>query len=620
MADKQFYEELVREVREDFAARREMRRPYELTWQLNMNFLMGNQFCNINGRGEIEQDEKYFFWQEREAYNHIAPIVETRVAKLERVRPTMTVMPFSGDEEALKASAVAEKILASAAENVGLSQKISQATTWSETCGTVFYKIVWNADKGKKLGVADGADVFEGDVDVSVCPPFEIYPDSNVSQTVDECESIIHAKCYSVDDIKDIWGADVKGEDVQVFALDGAIGLGGLGYASTVPNIISQTKHGQAIVIEKYVRPSRQYPEGRLIIVAGDKLLFNGSLPFVNRENGERGFPFVRQLSQTVAGCFWGMSVIDRLIPIQRAYNAVKNRKHEFLNRISMGVLTVEDGSVDVDNLQEEGLSPGKVLIYRQGSEPPQIMDSGSVPIDFTYEEERLINEFMVISGTSELSRNSATPTNVTSGVALQLLIDQDDTRLTATADEIRYAIKETAQMILRLYRQFALTPRLVRIADKDKNFDAFCFTSDDIVGDKVILDTENEINDTVSQKRSMMFELLTRGVLNDADGKLTEGTKSQILKLAGFAGWEKSQTLSSLHRKKAVEENVEILSKDISPLEVDDHQIHIEEHIRFALGNDGKAMKRQQFERLLAHIARHRQALKDTEGQSEGH
>ena len=192
--------------------------------------------------------------------------------------------------------------------------------------------------------------------------------------------------------------------------------------------------------------PPTLIPDGRLVIVAGDKLLFDGPLPYINRENGERGFPFVRQVSQNMAGCFWGMSIIDRLIPIQRSYNAVKNRKHEFLNRISMGVLTVEDGSVDVDNLQEEGLSPGKVLIYRQGSEPPKVMDSGSVPIEFTYEEERLINELMVISGTSELSRNSATPTNVTSGVALRLLIEQDDSRLASTADEIRFAIKEVAQ------------------------------------------------------------------------------------------------------------------------------------------------------------------------------
>ena len=40
----------------------------------------------------------------------------------------------------------------------------------------------------------------------------------------------------------------------------------------------------------------------------------------------------------------------------------IKNRKHEFLNRISMGVLTVEDGSVDLDNLSEAGLEKLKAL------------------------------------------------------------------------------------------------------------------------------------------------------------------------------------------------------------------------------------------------------------------
>lgn len=539
MADKQFYEDIVREVREDFDARREARRPYELTWQLNMNFLMGNQFCNITGRGDIQQDEKYFFWQEREAYNHIAPIIETRVAKLESIRPKMSVMPFSSSERDVRAAEVSGKILEAAAENAELAKKISQATMWSETCGSVFYKVTWDKNKGRKLGLSsDGKTVYEGDVDISVCPPFEIYPDSNVSQTVEDCRSIIHAKAYAAEDVKETWGVDVQGEDVRIFALDGALATGGLGYSASVPNITAQKKSGQVIVIEKYIRPDAEHPDGRLIIVAGDKLLFDGPLPYINKQDGQRGFPFVRQLSQTVAGCFWGMCVIDRLIPIQRAYNAVKNRKHEFLNRISMGVLTVEDGSVDVDNLQEEGLSPGKVLIYRQGSEPPKMMDSGSVPIDFTYEEERLINEFMVISGTSELSRNSATPTNVTSGVALQLLINQDDTRLAATADEMRFAVKECAGMILALYRQFALTPRIVRTVSDDK-VEVTAFTAEDISGDGIVLDTTNEASDDVTQKRSMMFQLLSAGVLYDSQGKLSEETKKKILKLAGFADWQ---------------------------------------------------------------------------------
>jgi len=610
VTDKIFYEDIVKQVKQDFLARCEMRRPYELTWQLNMNFLMGNQFCNINGRGEIEQDEKYFFWQEREAYNHIAPIIETRVAKLEKVRPKVTVMPFSNRKESLKEAEISDKILSSASESENLSQKISHATMWSETCGSVFYKVVWDKNKGKKIGEKDGKGVFQGDINVSVCPPFEIYPDSNVSASIDECQSIIHAKAYSVEEIKDIWGEEVEGEEVQIFALDGAVGLGGLGYSSTVPNIISQKKSGQAIVIERYSRPTTNQPNGRLTIVAGDKLLYDGDLPYINKEEGQRGFPFVRQLSQTVAGSFWGMSVIDRLIPIQRAYNAVKNRKHEFLNRISMGVLTVEDGSVDIDNLQEEGLSPGKVLIYRQGSEPPKIMQNGSVPMDFTYEEERLINEFMVISGTSELSRNSATPTNVTSGVALQLLIEQDDTRLTSTAEEIRFAVKEVAQMMLRLFRQFAFVPRLAKVADKDKKFDMFTFSSKDIVSDKVVFDTENQANDTVSQKRSMMFELLARGVLNDSNGKLPEETKNQILSLAGFSNWGSGHTLATLHRKKAIEENISMSKQEAEVLEVDDHQIHVDEHVRFLLDEEGKHIHKEHFDNILRHVAKHKKQI----------
>lgn len=610
MSNNIFYEDIVSEVKKDFASRREMRRPYELTWQLNMNFHMGNQYCNVNGRGEIEQDEKYFFWQEREAYNHIAPIIETRIAKLDKVRPKMVVMPFSDSHEDSVATEMSQKILSATAESVNLSKKISQATTWSETCGTVFYKVTWDKNKGKKLGMANGKPVFEGDADVSVCPPFEIYPDSNVCSTVDECQSIIHAKAYSVQDVKKLWGVDVAGEEVQIFALDGAVGLGGLGYASTVPNVISQTKQDTVMVIEKYTRPDKDNPDGRLVIVAGDKLLFDGVLPYINKENGERGFPFIRQVSQNVAGCFWGMSIIDRLIPIQRSYNAVKNRKHEFLNRISMGVLTVEDGSVDVDNLQEEGLSPGKVLIYRQGSEPPKIMDNGSVPMEFTYEEERLINEFMVISGTSELSRNSATPTNVTSGVALQLLIEQDDSRLTATADEIRFATKEIAQMLLRLFRQFAVAPRIARVVGKDNKIDVFSFDGKDVVSDKIWIDTQNENDDTMSQKRSMMFELLSRGVLYDKDGKLDENTKSQILSLAGFSNWHTDASLSNLHRKRAVEENIVMEQTQRDVLEIDDHKIHVDEHVRYLLSDTGKHIDKAYFDRVLKHISQHKQKM----------
>lgn len=63
--------------------------------------------------------------------------------------------------------------------------------------------------------------------------------------------------------------------------------------------------------------------------------------------------------------------LVAHLLPLQRAYNEIKNRELEYINRISMGVLCVEDGSVDVDELKEDGINGGKVIVYRQGATAP---------------------------------------------------------------------------------------------------------------------------------------------------------------------------------------------------------------------------------------------------------
>lgn len=63
--------------------------------------------------------------------------------------------------------------------------------------------------------------------------------------------------------------------------------------------------------------------------------------------------------------------LVDLLVPYQRAYNAIKNRELEYINRVSMGVLCVENGSVNTDDLEEDGIAPSKIIVYRQGAEKP---------------------------------------------------------------------------------------------------------------------------------------------------------------------------------------------------------------------------------------------------------
>ena len=596
--DCEFAEDVVRSVKQDFAERQKMRRPYELSWQLNMNFIMGNQYCAISPRGAIEQEDKYYFWQEKQVFNHIVTIVETRLSRLNRVRPKPIVRPFSGSDADVNSAKLATKILNSAREKMCLDEAISRATAWSEVCGTAFYKVSWDSDNSEAA--------------VSVCSPFEIYPDSNVTATVDDCASLIHAKVYSANEVKDAWGVDIKGETVKVFAIDGAQSIGGLGYNSVVPSIVSEAKNDQVLVIERYTKPSKAFPNGKLEIVAGDSLLYYGHLPYALGESSSYVYPFVRQVSSEVAGCFWGSCTVERVIPIQRAFNAVKNRKHEFLNRLAMGVLTVEDGSVDTDSLEEEGLSPGKILVYRQGAVKPQLMDSGDVPGDFALEEDQLLREFVTVSGVSEFARNSSTPSNVTSGVALQLIAEQDDIRLASSVDSIKSCIKRIAQYVLRMYKQFVSGQKLARLCDGQNSAEAFYFSASDVSSDDVAFETENEANDSLAARRTMIFELLNAGVLSDGDGKLSANAKAKILSLMGFGNWENAQNTSQLHAARAQRENVDIDCAEV--LEVDDHAIHIEEHTRYIIAGDIDSIDKSYRAKVLAHINQHKKMMKENE------
>ncbi|HEY8390166.1 MAG TPA: hypothetical protein VIL26_04355 [Clostridia bacterium] len=588
-------EELIQEIRSDYQNRRNQRRKYELQWQLNMNFVLGNQYCDIASNGEIQDCDKQFFWQERQVYNHLAPILETRLAKLNRVRPVMSVVPATDSDSDIYTAKVSSMLLNSIYHKNDLSRLISQATVWSETCGTVFYKIGWDKNAGKIAGkLEDGTPVYQGDISITVVPPFEIYPDYLNSCEVEDCQSLIHARACEVDYIKDTWGITVSGEDVNVFGL----------YQSE--KNITQTPKKHSIVIEFYQKPTKQFPKGRLIIITQDKLLHIGELPYNVGAENTPAFPFVKQTCTKTAGSFFGISIIERAIPVQRSYNAVKNRKAEFLNRLAAGVLAVEDGAVDIDELTEDGLPPGKIVVYRQGANPPVFMDTGRLPSELNAEEDRIMSEFISISGVSEIMRNSQVPNSVSSGVGLQLLIEQDDTRLSMSAEFIRDAIKSIAKMILRIYREYSNEARVLKIVGENGDLETYYWKKSDLNSDDVVFASENELNQTPANKRSFVFDLLKTGILADENGKISNRMRHKILEMLGLGIYENARDIDGLHIKQAQRENLALLEQDQDASEIDNHELHIEEHIKYML-SDGFSKKDSIKERFLKHIRHHK-------------
>ena len=312
MQIKQSKKQLIDTVLNDYEARKEARIGLENKWKNNLNFYNGDQHVDYL---------KQYYWQSTESFNHIGPLVENRLSILAEVQPE-----------------VKDELVSAVFDKLRFKRLIEEGNFWQEVTGTVFYKVTKN----------DNQPV------ITVCSPFEIYPDKLDVSNLAEIGSIIHAK-----------------------------------------------KVDSQLVIEKWTRD-------HLTIIRDQNLVYDGPLPYP--------FPFVRGTSELVAGQFFGKSVVDRMIPVQRAYNAIKNRRAEFMSRMACGVVAVEDGSVDLGGRRLVRKCPGKIIVYQQGYREPKFMEAGIIPDELTKEEDRLLAEFNTISCGGDLLSTMASRAMVGQG------------------------------------------------------------------------------------------------------------------------------------------------------------------------------------------------------------
>ena len=596
-----FNDDLVEFVDKEYKRRIEERRPFEIQWRLNLAFYEGNQFVDINTASmALEEQPILYDWEEREVFNHVAPNIEARISKLKRIRSLLKVRPGTTAQKDVHSAKVGSHILKTSYDDQNMRDKYNEELSWMEVCGTVFEKRVWNPKLGAVIGVMESQDpetgeaiqeeVYEGNTETIVCPPQEILPDSCYHQDVDSCKSIIHHRAIHVDQIFEEWGVRVSPEKAEAEKLQKSmIGTGGLGYGQGGFRMHTVKLENHAIVKEYSERPSKKYPQGRFIVIANGKLLHAGPLPFMVDDDQKPGLPFVKLVCLQRPGCFWGKTVLERLIPVQRRYNALRNRKAEYLNRCAIGQWFTEEESVDESQFAVEAGMPGAIHTYRRGTRLPEMVRNPPLPAAFETEEQTLLSEFAILSGVSEVSRDSSVPSGVNSGVAIGLLKEQDDTRLSNTADNVDRFMIQGGKMELRLNRQFVTLPRTLHSIGKDNVAEVIDWTGSDLHADDVILDCASAMTESPIQRRAMVFDLIKSGLMNDPEtGRIDREMRSKIFEIIEFGEWESADDEEQLHLGKAEREN-RMLEKGrfAQPVSFDDHVIHISRHNKYRLTTD---------------------------------
>jgi hypothetical protein len=197
----------------------------------------------------------------------------------------------------------------------------------------------------------------------------------------------------------------------------------------------------------------------------------------------------------------------------------------------------------------------------------------------------------------------------------MSLALEQDETRLADTANNIEEGLIECGSQWLRLLKQFVKMPRLVRVAGKDNVVDVLDWTASDLKPEDVIMDSFSALSESPTQRRQMVFDLLGMGLFHNPDtGAIDRPARTRIMEMLQFLDWEGVDDDDQLHSAKAERENRQLASgAPVMPVHYDSHFLHIKRHNEFRLSTEYEALITQmpQVEQIFeAHVMTHMQAL----------
>ena len=621
-----FKEDIIHNILEDLEKRRGQRSPLERQWTLNANFLVGNQYCDIRPyTGEIEQLEPVYDWLNRETFNNIAPLIQTRIANLKKINYMMKVKPATNELDDYAKAEVSTSVLQYTQKSTDFESKKDTMIYWNELCGNCFWLSWWDKDKGEKFAVETVVDVgengieskrqqayYQGDIDYGLITPYEVFPESVFKQGIENQRSIILEQVKSVEDIYDLYGIDVEGSDIETFELTPVTSGGGLGYENTVISIGHRTAENAEKVITYFERPSKYRPNGLMVIIVGDEhLVYYGDLPYSK-------IPLIQTVCHEMPGQFFGKSVIEDLIPYQRTYNGCINSIHEHIKRLSLGNLLTEEGSIDIEEYETHGLEPGAFLVYKSGTNPPVPVQNGQLPASIMQERYNLKNDMEYVAGVSQLMVTGNAPQSNMSGTAISNLMEIDNTRLSLTGGHIRNSIRKLAILWLEIYKIYATTHRIVNYVGTNNIGKALIWSANDINSYDVDYITENELLMSEEIQKQRFFDAYNMGLFTDNDGRIPERVKLLALEFMKIGNYTDIMNLNSLQIQAAQRENVFFESGVIPKTsDFDEHEIHIEEHLRYILQMDFQILKHKKPEYAAAlenHLKEHKQMVEREE------
>lgn len=612
---RRFYaEDITAYIKKAITDAENERKPYELQWTLNSNFLSGHQNCAIRVSDETIQDcEPVHYYDSHEVFNCIKPLIDTRTANLMSVNYLMSVNPMTSDLDDHEKAAVSTKLLRYTQMRVNFDSMKNTVIQYLERTGNAYILSWWDKNLGELAAIVENpenspaqTELHDGDLSCGIISPYELFVSDIYKSTMQDQRFAITKQVMTKDEIFDRYGIKTDGRECDTYVVSPVNGSGDFGIENATFTQSIKSQKDSEYVITYYEKPSRRYPDGRFAIMVGDYLIHYSSLPYDE-------IPITAIKCKEDAGSFYGKSAIEELIPLQRSYNGVKNRILDYYKRIAFPVLAVQYGTLpNIDDYLINGIEPGEILSYN-GSVKPNFIDYPNLPDGIMNEAAQLKSDMEYTAGVSQLMVYGQV-SNGTSGKAIDSRREIDSTRMSLTAENIRNGVKEMAVVWLHIYKRYATGYRCCKVTGLNDIGGVITWCSDDITSYDVKFDTENELKYSEDNQKQAFLTAFQMGLFNDESGQVPKEVKDravEILKVGSFGG-ELSE--NELQNQAARRENSYFEAGIIPEIsQYDDHEVHLAQHRKYVI-QEAYFIKRRKMPELAAkfdeHIRQHAEAL----------
>jgi len=533
-------------------AAKSARLPYDRDMWLNLAFYLDEQYAEWHSDASTIRHiprQAGFEHAPRPVQNKIMHFVLQNHSSALKDRPTADVQPATDDPMDVSDAAVSLAYLRWLfdAQNVDYDARLSEATLWSMVAGEGYLKSTFNPRTG--LG------------EVVAPSPFTVYPDPYAT-TFKDCRYVFHSQFMDVEQVYDIYGKEVKPNQVEKADIIKAQLMREMGQAPVLSG---------ATVNELWMKPSRRYPEGVFVVWTGnDSLIEPDKLPYEHKH-----LPFVQIGSVPRPGTPHYSSPVKYLRAPQMELNKYHAQRITVRENFSNPKWWI-DSALELE--QDPDNSPNQILRGNSqgGTLKPELLMPTSMPGGD--EGGFIVEEMMHTAGLHEVSQ-AQVPGRVESSKAIALLRESDDDRLAELHRTIKSATTEMAWQQLELARQYVKTEIIVATYSKDGIPEVKKFKGEHAKpGQRVRVTMGTGLARSRAAKEEQVYRMVELGIISDPQ------VVAELLDVpVGTISPSKAADI-----RLARNENLTIAAGDaVKPNSWDDHAIHLREHNNYRKTQD---------------------------------